>query len=107
MKRARLLFGGSLSPKLQAASAALDESIRRKDPTIASIERAKWVDHLVRLYQTSPEMSRQSLYEFNQRDKHGYIPMLGHDVLDRLVELGIVAKKPSTISQPTNTRGPQ
>lgn len=95
MKPAVLVYGGPISEKLQAASRALDESIARGDPTIESMEREAWVQHLTRLFQTDPEMSRQSLYEHNLRDKHGFLPALGHSVRENLEALGLVERKAS------------
>lgn len=93
MNRARLVFGGPLSPKLQAASAALDDSIERKDPTLESVERAAWIEHLVRLFRIDARQSRQSLYELNALNKGRYLPALGWDVKKRLEEEGLIDKE--------------
>ena len=87
------MSGGPISEKLKAASAALDESIKRKDPTIESVEREAWVVHLVKLFQINPGQSRQSLYEHNARDRLGLLPALGWSVKKRLQEDGLIPKE--------------
>lgn len=89
MKAARLLTTEPISSKLMAASAELDEKIRTEGDVLMTADRQDAIRHFVRLYQISPEASRSCLKVYNLRPDHLH-KNLGHDVHDRLIELGII-----------------
>lgn len=91
---ARLIAGGPLSPKLQAASDALDRQLETEGDTLTEAYRQDFIRQLVVLYQSNPQLSRDLLALYNKnpgRTHHG----IGPEVHDRLIELGIV-DRPAT-----------
>jgi len=89
-----MLTKDPVSQKLKDASAHLDLRIAHGTAfNIEAIEREAWVVHLVRLYQTDRQFSRDCLERHNERDTQRLLPNLGKSVKDRLIELGIIDKE--------------